>query len=123
MGGPAAPATVLLLGTPQHPWELEDAFPDHRVLVVPREDAGENGLLAQLWERSTRLATLVLRETIPSPEIAAFLLPDGQVLVDRRLVCGDAWNEFLSAPWLREKRISVRLLEPGENLAPAPAVE
>ena len=110
--------TVLLLGKPLRPWELEDAFPGHRIVVMPGGAGAQEaeGLISALWERSMRLDVLVLREALPAPEITAFLAPEAQLLVEAPLARQEAWSDFLSMPWLREQGIQVQLLEPGKAL-------
>lgn len=109
--------TVLLLGRPLRPWELEDAFPGRRIVVMPGAGAQDaEGLISALWERSMRLDVLVLREALPAPEITAFLAPEAQLLVEAPLTRQEAWSDYLSHPWLRERRIQVQLLEPDKAL-------
>lgn len=109
--------TVLLLGRPQRPWELEDAFPGHRIVVMPDADAqGAENLVSLLWERSMRLDVLVLREALPAPEITAFLAPEALLVVEAQLARQETWGDFQSMPWLREREVKVRFVEPGMAL-------
>jgi len=101
--------TVLVLGTLAHPWEIEEAFPDCRGLIAA--GAGVEELVAGFWERSVQLEAIVARDALPVPDLLAFLVPEGSLLVTSRLVEGDAWRALMESSWFEERQLTVRVVQ------------
>jgi hypothetical protein len=103
--------TVLVLGVPKQPWDIEDIFPLWQVIVVAGTSCGKcEMLVAQLWERSVRLDAIVALEALPSQEMLTFLVVQGLVLVDAHLAKDDVWQELLHSSRIEERQAFVELM-------------